>query len=270
MHDPIFIGGLMKSGTTLLRALIANHSQIFGGLETHWFAPDFQAHFREIDHPATARLFGFFDVPHGVHAELVEDAADGTDFFAAFMDYCTRRAGKQRWVEKTPGNVNHLATILARFPGARFLHVLRDPRDVYASWKKNDKYDLDTFLDHALGIEACLASRLGHDDAVYREVSYEALVRDPEAEMRAVTAFVGAPWEDAVARNDKGEAEYRKVLDLTGKASATLESLAKPIFTDSIGRWRDLLSAEEIDRIEDRLAGYIAKTRCLERARGVT
>ena len=164
-------------------------------------------------------------------------------------------------MEKTPGNVNHVDTILKRFPGCCFLHVLRDPRDVYASWKKNGKYDLDTFINHALAIEADLGDRLGHDDARYREVSYEALVADPRAEMMAVMAFIGAPWEEAVAHNHKGKREYEKVLDLTGKVSTTLESLAKPIFTDSIGRWQELLTGGEVARIEAELAGYIEKTR---------
>lgn len=36
-NSPIFIGGQMKSGTTLVRALLSQHPNIFGGLETHWF-----------------------------------------------------------------------------------------------------------------------------------------------------------------------------------------------------------------------------------------
>jgi len=263
MQPPIFIGGLMKSGTTLLRALTANHAHIFGGLETHWFALEFQEHYRDPEAPAVNRLFGFFDVPLAEHARLVAGTVDGTEFFGRFMDLATQRAGKQRWVEKTPGNVLHLGTIFARFPGSRFLHMIRDPRDVYASWKKNGKYDLDIFMEHAKRIEGCLSTRLGAGDAGYKEVRYEDLVRDPETVMRMVMAFLDEPWEEAVAVNDKGREEYERVLNMTGKASATLASLSKPIFTDSMGRWRDLLTAAEADRIVTGLSSYIEKTNCL-------
>lgn len=263
MKPPIFIGGLMKSGTTLLRALIANHSHIFGGLETHWFALDFQENYRDPESAPVKRLFGFFDIPLEQHRVLIEGTADGTDFFGRFMDFAAERAGKQRWVEKTPGNVLHLGSIFARFPGARFLHMIRDPRDIYASWKKNNKYSLDIFIEQTQGIEGCLSTYLGGGDASYKEIRYEDLVRDPETVMRMVMAFLEEPWEDAVAINDKGREEYDRVLEMTGKSSATLESLSKPIFTDSMGRWREILTENEADRIVAALPNYIEKTHCL-------
>ncbi|MDJ0837213.1 MAG: sulfotransferase [Acidobacteriota bacterium] len=265
MHTtPIFIGGLMKSGTTLLRALVSNHSGIFGGLETFWFSDRFAARFHDGASETIHRLFGFFDVPVSEHAALYRQGDDAPAFFNRFMNHCTRRAGKRRWVEKTPDNVRHLDLIQQHWPGSRFLHVIRDPRDVYASWKRNNKYDLATFLAHVAAVEEAAGDRLGRSGDTYMEVHYEDLVTRPEEIMRRVMTFLEESWEDAVAVNRKGREEFDKVRGLTGKASPTLDSLSKPIFTDSLGRWPQILSSKEIETIETQTAEYGRKSGCFQ------
>jgi hypothetical protein len=257
---PIFIGGLMKSGTTLLRAMLGRHPGLFGGLETHWFTADFAQGWRDARSPSITRLLAFFDMDEADHEAVAAGAGDAAGYLDAFMARCAARAGKPRWVEKTPGNVLHLDAIAARWPGARVLHMIRDPRDVYASWKKSHKYDLDRFLADAAAIERALGDRLGTSDAGYLEVHYEDLVRAPRAAMEAVLAFAGEPWADGIDDYQGTAGEYEKVERVTGKASPTLASVARPIFQDGVGQWRAVLTAEEVAAIESRLGDYAART----------
>lgn len=262
MARPIFIGGLMKSGTTLLRALVANHPQIFGGLETHWFGDEFRKHWRDADAPSVSRLLNFFEVAPSAYADLLDGCADPFVLLGRFMAHCAHRSGASRWVEKTPGNVVHTDLIEQHWPDALFIHVIRDLRDVYASWKKNQKYDLDRFVSDVHAITDHLGPRLGNPAGAYHEVRYRDLVLEPRATMEEVITFIGEPWVDGIEINRKGREEHDRVKATTGKSSPTLDSLAKPIFTHSLGQYETILSSEECSRIENELSDYIAKTKC--------
>ncbi len=252
----------MKSGTTLMRALLGNHPHLFSGLETHWFAPRFQEHWSDPKAPAVATVLEFFEVEPAQYRQLAAHATSANEALARLLGFCAERAGKRRWVEKTPGNVLHLEAILRTWPAAQLIHLIRDPRDAYASWKKNRKHDVARFISDVLAIEAALGEQLGAASPSYCEVHYRDLVLEPARTMREVMAFLGEPWVPAVAENAAGRADFDKVRRVTGKESPTLDSLSRPIFKESLGQWRQLLSDEERRRIESELADYGRRTRC--------
>ena len=256
---PIFIGGMMKSGTSLLRKLVARHSQVFGGLETHWFSEHLQRDWRD---PYTRRaewLRGFFDVTLTDYVSLIDRSASGADLFDQFMTVCAQRANKERWVEKTPDNVLHFDLARAVWPDARALHVVRDHRDIYASWKRNDKLSLEAFLTQAHQIREKLGVLYGAPHGWYAEVRYEDLVREVEPTMRSVIQHIEVAWEDEVATYSGDDSDHRKVLEVTGKASATTESLKRPVFDSSVGQWRALLDADEVAIIERELGDALGR-----------
>ena len=254
----------MKSGTTLLRSLMSNHPRIFGGLETHWFSDGFQDQWRDPKATATARLLDFFDIDGATYRNLRDHSTNSESFLENTMNLCAAQRGKQRWVEKTPGNILHLERIWQHWPEAVFFHVIRDLRDVYASWKRNGKYDLNTFVDHVKRIQDLHGDRLGTTGDRYLEVYYRDLVTQPTETMTRVLAFCGESFVPGVDENRKGMGEYEKVLAVTGKASPTLRSLARPIFTDSLGQWRRHLTSAEVQTITSQLRPYIEKTHCLD------
>lgn len=254
---PIFIGGLMKSGTSLLRKLLSRHPSIYGGLETHWFTPDIVEHWRDPGSQRQVWLGQFFDVSAAELARLRADASTGTDFFDRFMWYCTRRAGKARWLEKTPDNILHIATIRRVWPAAPFILVVRDFRDVYASWKRNHKASLDAFVGRVHDVMRAIGTRAGTSDASYIEVEYDALVTDTERTLRRVLAFLEEPWVERFHVYEGDEWDHRKVLEVTGKDGATARALAKPVFTTSVGQWHEVLTPDEVDRITCELGAYM-------------
>lgn len=257
MSSPIFIGGLMKSGTSLLRVLISKHPNIFGGLETHWFSPEIRTRWQ--DDTATRQLYlrQFYNVSADEFRRIKEDSVDGLDFFDKFMRFCTERTGKRRWVEKTPDNVLYTPLIRKQWPAAKFLHVIRDYRDVYASWKRNEKSDVGAFIEKARKICNSLQGFLGRQTDFYLEVDYQDLVFEPTPTMQAVLDHVGEGWVDGIDSNDEESSDFEKVRDVTGRESPTLLSLKKEIFTTSVGQWEHILTAEEVQRIETELQEYI-------------
>jgi len=250
---PIFIGGLMRSGTTLARAMLAQHSAIASGLETHWFDIDWPAQQARGGEPLREYLHRIGDF-FAVGADAVDAHMAAADSAAAYLDLfmgaITRASGKRRWAEKTTGNIRHLDAILAYWPRAMIIHVVRDPRDIFASFRRSKKYggitDFANLWCDYLGDVARFKSALPLDESNYLELHYEALVRDPVGEMQGVIRFLGEDWEDAVGRFDGKADEHDRVLGLTGHSSTTLEQIAHPLSQSRVGLGQSSINDAEM------------------------
>jgi hypothetical protein len=252
---PIFIGGLMRSGTTLFRAMLAQHSAIASGLETHWFDidwPNQQARGGERLAAYLHRIGDFFEIGPDDVDGFMAAAPTAEAYLDLFMGAVARRDGKRRWAEKTTGNILHLDRILAHWPQGRIIHIIRDPRDIFASFRRSEKYggveDYAALWCDYLGQVERFKSDLPLGPDCYLELRYEALVRAPKAEMARVLVFLGEDWEDAVSRFAGKAEEHDRVLSLTGHSSTTLEQIAQPLSGDRIGLGRQSLSDAEMDR----------------------
>jgi Sulfotransferase family len=128
------------------------------------------------------------------------------------------------------------------FPETRLIVALRDPRDVvlscYLRYLPVNAVSVH-FLDvrrtaerYALDMEAWLKFR-ELIDAPWCEIRYEDTVADIAKQARAALAALGLEWNDAVL-------DYRQRL-INGKyvASPSYEAVAQPIYTSSIGRWKN-------------------------------
>lgn len=259
---PIFIGGLMRSGTTLLRAMLAQHSAIASGLETHWFDLDWPARQARGGEPLPDylhRIGEFFDIGTDQVDALMAAADSSASFLDSFMSEVTRGLGKRRWAEKTTGNIRHLDVILQHWPEARIIHIIRDPRDVFASFRRSKKYGgitdyAELWCDYLGDVEK-FKRQLPLDRGNLLELRYEALVRDPGGEMRTVIAFLGEDWEEAVGRFEGKADEHERVLGLTGHSSTTLEQIAHPLSQNRIGLGQASITDDEMAQARAVVAG---------------
>src|SRR3989440_10352636 len=233
-YSPIFIGGLQRSGTKLMRLLLDSHPHIACGRESKLFRENrlerIYTDLRTIWPTGLDQRYAF--APHTV------DQVMAGLIHAVMMPYCQKQ-GKQRWANKTPETILFIDTLFAVFPAAQFIHMIRDPRDAFCSVRvkycsvgeKAAKYKPswasmtpgETAAEWCRRIHAGLAWRERPER--YREVRYEELVTQPEASLRSLFAFLGEPWAASVLEN-------------------------KPIFSTSVGRWRSELSAAEVAAIE--------------------
>jgi hypothetical protein len=246
--DPVFIGGMFKSGTSLLRAMLGRHSRLFAGLETQWLAESPQASAPEERRASLERLSIFIGVPCAALEKAVGDAAQVEACLDRLMDFVVRRDGRSRWVEKTPYNAGHIGRILSSWPSAKVLHVARDPRDVYASMVEIGKWtEPAVFAEHWCNTVGAAREWLGAQGGVhpaYQELRHERLVLAPEATIRKVIAFLGETWEPEVARFDGRPQDFERVQRATGKNSSTLKRLAMPLTDSRIGIWRSMIGEE--------------------------
>ena len=132
-QQPIFVCGMMRSGTTLLRALIGQHSDVAAGLETFWFEIDPQSgkgRGEEELGDFLDRMATYFELPLSDLEAIATESQDAAAFLDGFMAAFAAHQGKSRWAEKTPANILHLDKIFAGWPDPRVVHIIRDPRDV--------------------------------------------------------------------------------------------------------------------------------------------
>ena len=256
--SPVFIGGMYKSGTSLLRAMLGRHSRLFTGLETQWLREDWDGATDDARLDWVSRMALFFDASPDELSTSCGPARDIETCLDRVMGHLTQRAGKSRWVEKSPGNAGVIERILSYWPHAQVLHIIRDPRDVYASmiesrkWVKPDEFAA-RWCDTVGAARRWLAGQGGKHSA-YHELRYERLVMAPAREIAQVLDFLDEPWEPKVAAFDGQPGDFDRVREATGKESPTLRRLANPLTTSRVGVWQQVVPAERWNAVRSELA----------------
>lgn len=256
--SPIFIGGFFKSGTSLLRTMLGQHSNISAGLETYWFSIDTSD--KAALEKKAAQLAKFYEMPQNTVEEIAKTSASRADFLDLFMSKFTEQQAKKRWLEKTPGNILHLDEIFIHWPTAQFIHISRDPRDIYVSMFEAGK--ISSLEDFARDWSRFAIAAENHssiqkaDDRHFLDVCYETLVMDSETEIRRILAFLGETWEQHVAEHVGSKVDYNKVLDITGKQSITLRRLAEPMTKNRIGIWQNAMTPKDLAQFEEYLTKF--------------
>jgi hypothetical protein len=263
----VFIVGMNRSGTTLLRMMLDAHPQLTIPPETH-FVPDLIKASREPDatpEDALAAMksarewgdFGFSDEQILARLRALPKLRPGPavrTFYEAYM----AEQGKPRWGEKTPTYVQKMKLIQRALPEARFVHVIRDGRDVALSVLDRTVRDL-TAADVAKRWKKKItkaredAPQLEH----YTEIRYEDLILDTEPVLRRVCEFIDLTWDDAVLnyheRSGERLKEMARALPAEGRAKelsverrmATHAMTTKPPSADRVARWRTQMTVEQ-------------------------
>lgn len=203
-HGPIFIVGCPRSGTTLMRAMLDSHPRIACGPET-LFLQDLVR--MDAEHWHRLQRFGVDRQTWRHHHR---------EMLVWLHTEYARHFDKPRWADKSPGYALILDEIDELFPDAQVLHVIRDGRDVVASWTtrwgaRSVRAAIAAWPRHILS-----ARRWGGQQSEdrYREVRYEQLVADPRQVLSEILEWLGEPWDDAVlrfgeTRHHLGEREFK-------------------------------------------------------------
>jgi hypothetical protein len=200
--SPVIVLGVSRSGTTLLKQMLDRHPQLAIPTESYFLPqlwdrhgerPDRDAFLADLDRLARLRDWGVTDAE--VAERLPADPSFPEAVQAIYRAYADAR-GKPRFGDKTPSYMQELDLLERAFPGARYVHLIRDGRDAALSFVGLTRKP--TFnLARPRGIggfavqwrrEVEAARRFGRErlSGRYCELRYEDLVADPEAELRAI------------------------------------------------------------------------------------
>jgi hypothetical protein len=257
--SPVFIAGPDRSGTTLLFALLASHPDLSMVRRTNMWRY-FHGRYGDLSVPANLeraltdmvryrRMRHLRPDPERIREEFLRREPTYGSLFALFHEHNAERLGKWRWGDKSLHTEHFGDRVFAEFPDARIIHLVRDPRDRYASVRKRYGRDLSR-VGAATGrwlqsTRAGLRNRARYPGR-YMLLRYEDLARAPETTMRVVCDFIGLPFSRDVF-SMTGVPELR---ERGGNNSSFGDLDPGTISTRAIGRFARVLSAAEIRFIE--------------------
>lgn len=207
---PIIVGA-PRSGTTLLRFMLDAHPDLAIPPETGFLAADpallqrlSRQEFADFieQFPADAPGWQDFGIASPQWRQALEciEPFSPADAYRAFYRLYAARFSKTRWGEKTPGYVFSMPQILALLPESRFIHLIRDGRDVALSWRKtwfSPGPDMKTLASHwKQSVTAGLASRgrRGH----YLEIRYEELIQNTAPVLQRICDYISLDFQPAM------------------------------------------------------------------------
>jgi tetratricopeptide (TPR) repeat protein len=223
--QPVFICGMFRSGSTLLEQALAAHPQIQPGGELDFFP----------------RLVATTLAPFPASMSSL-NAARCAELAGQYRAYLAQRfpqsAGQQRYItDKRPDNYQLIGLIKQLFPAARFIHTVRDPRDVGLSIYM---HHLD---QHSLSYASKLAD-IGHHYGQYQRLmshwkqlygdsivdfDYDQFVLTPRATLQTVLDFLELDWNPDCL-------EFHRLRNSVKTASYW--QVRRPLYGDASGRWR--------------------------------
>lgn len=267
MKSPIFIVGANRSGTTLLRLILNAHSRLAIPEEVVYFGsfmagiPIEKWESPGLNDDAYSRFVKDFVVKkcaslEGVNQEKVTDKIlrdkpyDFSKPYRYMLEAWADIHGKNRWGEKTPGNLFYADILLEMFPGAQFIHVVRDPRAGVSSMMNTTFFPKDIVFNALNRHKFMTAGRAILEKAVPENqrmtLRYEDLVLHPEEAVKRICTFLDEPFEASMMGFYKDSSRYMK----QDAATKFNKAATKPISADMLLKWKKKLTDSEIAQIE--------------------
>lgn len=270
-----FIAGQGKSGTTLLLALMDGHPQLLSFPEETAYFPTVLRKFGDagrgrqreyLMQESEARLlfsrtargggrdYSHFPVESMAHTFLAatNDPTNASrDLLALLMESYAQISRLEqdalvRWIEKTPANRNFLSEILSRFPQAKIILTLRDPRGVFDARLQRERAKKSSRLSIFDNIRnwrtAALNALQFANHPQFFLIRFETLLEAPEVVMRQLSDFLGIEFLPILLEPSKAGAAW------TGNSAA--KTSFQSISRKPVDRWKEQLTPTEIAWIE--------------------
>lgn len=272
-----FIAGQAKSGTTLLVALLDDHPELlvlpeetayFPTVLTKYAPRGRRAQFDYLTKQSLSNvLFGgpckwgkrnYSTFPREEFFQAFEGAAFDPgnaqqDLLVLMVKAYAATLGRSletiaRWVEKTPANRNHIRAILTRFPHAKILVTLRDPRAILAAQialektRQTGRFSTYYVIAH-WRVAAKLAKRIRDGAVPGFVVAYEELVCEPARTMEEVCTYLDIDFDAKTVLTPTKVGQF-----WSGNSAARINF--SQISTEPVTRWERELSEDEIGWVE--------------------
>lgn len=278
-----FLVGCGRSGTTLLRSMFTFHPEVAIPYESYfvvsmgrpahrvWYETE-EGFALETFLGDLFRQFGFrhWNLPEREVRQTLTESPPGSYAGAVRQVFAlyARRQGKRRYGDKTANYVLDVPLLAELFPEARFVHLIRDGRDVALSWLDTGwEFGPQTVEEAALywryyvqrGRRA--GAQIGGER--YRELRYEDLIDHPGDALRDLCAFLELDYDPAMLSYFEGAG---KVLQAMPRPEWHV-NLRLPV-TRGLRDWKQQMPRRELALFE-RLAGEVLEELGYESSSGL-
>lgn len=236
---PIFIVGMPRTGTTLVERMLGHGQEVHPAGELL----DFGIALSSAVRPRLARDPSLSPARHSLQLDF---AALGRRYLASAR---AAAGGARRFIDKMPINFMYCGLILKALPGARIVHLVRDPMDTcYAVYKTlfqqayHFSYDLTELADYFVTYRALMRHWHRVCPGQILDVHYERLVGDTEPQARRLLSWCDLPWRDEVLQPAENPAP---------STTASAAQIRQPVHRRSVQKWRRY--AAELEPLRRRL-----------------
>lgn len=164
--------------------------------------------------------------------------------FALFHQHHAERAGKPRWGVQTGLIERYADQVMAAYPDAKIIHMIRDPRDRYqaslALWPNGKGRAGGAAARWLYSVSLANRNLKKYPDR-YQIVQYEALVHAPAETLQAVCRFLGEAYTPKMLTMSGAPERRAKLL-----RRATVNTGPTPLSTEFIGAYRGVIPEPEI------------------------
>lgn len=259
--SPLLIIGTERSGSNLLRLMLDSHPNIAIPHPPHfmrYLAPlaatygdlTDEVSRRQLVRDAIALLRSHI---HPWNCKIDEDLAvresRPTVFgvTAAIYEQYRRAVGKPRWGCKSTFMVDYVDDVLAEYPAARLIWLVRDPLDVAASMRRSvfgpyqPQFSAELWRDQQ---RTALAAVERWGSGVIRMVRYEDLVVSPQMELEGIARHLGEEFDAAMLAHHETSGA-RSI----SRMCESWERAGRPVSAERVGSHRDGLTAAELRQV---------------------
>ncbi|SHF56975.1 Tetratrico peptide repeat-containing protein [Microbulbifer donghaiensis] len=218
---PIFICGMLRSGSTLLEKFLGRHSRITAGGELEYF-------------PQLVRQIGG-GYPRSLRKMEVEYFQNAAREYRRFL---RERLGSPEYLtDKRPDNFLHVGLIKSLFPAAKIIWTRRELLDnclsIYFQQlgdAMNYSVDLDSIGHYYQQHVRLMEYWKSLFPSSIEEVNYESFVSSPRGNLERLLEFIGLEWEDSCLDFTGGEGSVK---------TASIWQVRKPLYKKSSGRHKN-------------------------------
>jgi len=270
----LFIVGSPRSGTTLLKRMLNAHPELAITRETHWITRYYKTgkgltHDKKVTEALIPKLFEYHRLPHlGLEADALKGIVSKNktmsyaDFVSAVFDLYGQRQNKSLVGDKTPGYVRNIPLLHKLWPHSKFIHMIRDGREVCLSmqkWRLTEKtlnkyasWNDDTLSTIALWWKwhVQLGTEAGQKltPSNYYEIKYEQLIDNPGQSCNELCDYLGLEYHENLINFANGKTNVQ-----TG--SSANASWLPP--TKGLRNWKAEMSATDCERVEAVIGNFL-------------
>jgi len=247
---PIFVGGDGRSGTTLLALLLHKHPHIAMMVELHFAGTKSLLNNRQFLVRAERNGFDSKWLNHHLlHWPTELETFAEKCAFVEFLGCEFKGKARGTWGLKIMREIRYPDTYAMVWPDAKFLCMVRDPRDVYASQKQWPSWGYTDPTEAGNGwasiVDGALASEANQRGMV-KVVVYEELAKRPSHMLPPIWDWLGfTDWPEHFMPGDLQYPKLTRPMLESRVSHYSKQQLQGPVADISIGRWRNELSGDE-------------------------
>ncbi len=253
-NNCVFILSTPRAGSTLLAAMLGNHSQTYAPPESWLLLPLHSLFSPQAEIVDTYEHYLARIAWHPYMEQGVFDDAAG-QFALSVYNALLQKSGKKIFIDKTPRYFHILPWLEQLFPNAKKIWLRRNPLDVIASCKSTWGASIHEILgspvspitfDMTIGF-SLLAQHFFEEKDTHHSVKYEDLVQDSTNAIATLCKFIGIPVEPKML--DYGSnLEMKDIYTKASMGDKEVFRYAKP-HVDSVMRWKKILTSDEVRSI---------------------